>query len=187
MSKISLEEALAENEALKDTIAIVLAQKNDYRKKLEEVKKQLTKLKEKVNKPESKVFKPKNDQTYYFAYDNGSVMSSVWWNDKDDYTRYIIGNCFENEEEAEFEVEKLKVIAELKRFALEHNEPIDWGDEFQKKLYICYNFVDEIVDFDYWGGWRINDIFFTSEELVKQAIKEIGEYRIKKYYLGVEE
>lgn len=46
MSKIGYEEALAENEALKDTIAIVLAQKNDYRKTNENLKKEIASLKQ---------------------------------------------------------------------------------------------------------------------------------------------
>lgn len=46
MSKICLEEALAENEALKDQIAIVLAQKKGWRRTCENLKKQIVSLKQ---------------------------------------------------------------------------------------------------------------------------------------------
>lgn len=46
MSKIGYEEALAENEALKDQIAIVLAQKKGWRRTCENLKKQIVSLKQ---------------------------------------------------------------------------------------------------------------------------------------------
>lgn len=106
--------------------------------------------------------------------------------EEDDYIdrmRYALGNCFRTEEEALFALERLKVIAELKRFALEHNVPIDWRDEEQPKWYICDIFGPAISSVKYINN---NDIYFSSKEVAKQAIETIGKDRIEKYYLGIE-
>lgn len=87
--------------------------------------------------------------------------------------------------EAIFELERLKVIAELKRFAKEHNEPLNWNalDEFK----YCITFNVERRSIYYEGVILVkrNDIYFSSEKLARQAVAKIGEDRIKKYYLGI--
>ena len=155
--------------------------------KFKELENELTTIKEGLKKPESKVFKPKIDDIYYYICSSGIIDYVNWKDTEIDNQRYALGNCFRTKEEAEFEVEKLKVIAELKRFALEHNEPIDWNNVKQNKYFIYFYYKDEMIDVDFWQTLKHNDIYFTSEELAQQAIKEIGEDKIKKYYLGVED
>ncbi len=149
--------------------------------------KELSKLKEELSKPETKVIKPRIGDIYYCLDIDGELLQYRWDDDSIDNKRYTIGNCFETEEKAEFEVERLKVIAELKRFAEEHNEPLDWNDLDQIKFYICFDYDKEIVYIGYWCTLKQNDIYFSSGEIAEQAIKEIGEDRVKKYYLGLEE
>lgn len=85
-------------------------------------------------------------------------------------------------------VEKLKVIKELRDFALEHNdEEIDWVDNEQDKWEISYkdSNVEPICN-NYYRSQAFN-IYFASKEIAQEAIKKIGEDRIKKYYFDIED
>lgn len=139
----------------------------------------------------SKVWKPKNSEKYYYMVSDGDTSESSWYDDSDIANdRYAIGNCFQTKKEAEFAVERLKVIAELKRFAQEHNEKeIDWRDYGQCKYYIFCEYHEhvEYIDIGCVKECKSNDICFTSEEIAQQAIDTIGEERLKKYYFEVED
>lgn len=157
----------------------------------EEERNQLLALIEKSTEKKSKVWKPKSNKNYYYMASDGDISNSYWNGDsKIDNDRYSIGNCFQTKEKAEFAVERLKVIAELKRFAQEHNEKeIDWRDFGQCKYSIYCEFHDnaEYIDIGCAKECKANDIYFTSEEIAQQAIDTIGADRIKKYYLEVED
>lgn len=114
------------------------------------------------------------------------VVITEWWDTKKDNCNWEIGNCFKTEEEAESAIEKQKVITELKRFALENNEEeIDWNNEKQDKFFIYYNYLGSRLSIGKVNYVRQNNIYFTSEEIAKDAIKSIGEEGLKKYYLEV--
>ena len=156
----------------------------------EEERNQLLALIEKSTKKKSKVWKPKIENIYYYIDESEGVSFGYWGNDYMDEYLYSIGNCFQTKEEAEFAVERLKVIAELKRFAQEHNEKeIDWRDYGQCKYYIFCEYHEhvEYIDIGCVKECKSNDICFTSEKIAQQAIDAIGEDRIKKYYFEVED
>lgn len=153
----------------------------------EEEREQLMKIIKKSNGCKRKVWKPECNKNYWII--NGCrVVNSSWDNDNVDYRRYEIGNCFKTEKEAKFALEKLKVEAELRRFAEENNEcEIDWTDRKQNKWLICYNYDSKNIDTGYDNTLRTHYIYFSSKEIAKQAIKHIGEERLKKYYFRIEE
>lgn len=153
----------------------------------EEEREQLMKIIKKSNGCKRKVWKPECDKNYWII--NGfRVVNSSWDNDNVDYRRYEIGNCFKTEKDAEFALEKLKVEAELRRFAEENNEcEIDWTDRKQNKWLICYNYDSKNIDTGYDNTLRTHYIYFSSKEIAKQAIKHIGEERLKKYYFRIED
>lgn len=153
----------------------------------EEEREQLMKIIKKSNGCKRKVWKPECNKNYWII--NGSrVVISSWDNDNVDYRRYEIGNCFKTEKEAKFALEKLKVEAELRRFAEENNEcEIDWTDRKQNKWLICYNYDSKNIDTGYDNTLRTHYIYFSSKEIAKQAIKHIGEERLKKYYFRIED
>jgi len=153
----------------------------------EEEREQLMKIIKKSNGCKRKVWKPECDKNYWII--NGfRVVNSSWDNDNVDYRRYEIGNCFKTEKEAKFALEKLKVEAELRRFAEENNEcEIDWTDRKQNKWLICYNYDSKNIDTGYDNTLRTHYIYFSSKEIAKQAIKHIGEERLKKYYFRIED
>ena len=154
----------------------------------EEERKQLMKLIQKSNGSKWKVCKPKNNEKYFFISGCGVINSFRWINDSTDNGCYGIGNCFKTEEEAEFALEKAKVETELRRFAEENNEyEIDWTDEDQEKWFMYYNCDMKKIDIIYNTVLKTHCIYFSSKKIAKQAIDYIGEERLKKYYLGIED
>ena len=145
----------------------------------------LLSLVEKANKPVNKVWKPGDGETYFYLFGTGSIHVDRWNNCDIDCSRYEIGNCFKTREEAEFVLERQKVITELKRYALEHNEgEIDWNTR-KKNFYIYYSYYINRIDIDFATHMRESIVYFTSREIAEQAIQEIGEERLKKYYFEV--
>lgn len=139
---------------------------------------------------ESKVWKPKEKELYFYVGSNGEVLGDCNSNHQIDEGRINLSNCFKTKEEAEHMVEKLKVINELKNFALENNEEeIDWNNLSQRKYVIIYDPEDQNVDV--YCNWHTQyipfNIHFTSEEIAQKAIETIGVDRIKKYYFDVED
>lgn len=153
----------------------------------EEEIEQLMKIIKKSNGCKRKVWKPECDKNYWII--NGfRVVNSSWDNDNVDYRRYEIGNCFKTEKEAKFALEKLKVEAELRRFAEENNEcEFDWEDKKQEKWFMYYNCDMKKIDIIYNTVLKTHCIYFSSKKIAKQAIDYIGEERLKKYYLGIED
>ena len=144
----------------------------------------------KANKPKNKVWKPEKDETYYYSYSDGNIEEATWDNLNVDENRYAIGNCFKTKEEAEFALERQKVITELKRFALEHNEKeIDWSNDDEQKYCLYFNHERNriMINNFYVSQFLSEQIYFTSDTIAQQAIKEIGEERLEKYYFEVKE
>lgn len=154
----------------------------------EEERAMLLNLVEKANKPKSKVWKPENEEKYYYNY-NSATYYDIWTGAGIDDMRYSIGNIFKTEKEAQEAVERLKIRAELQRYADEYNDkPIDWEDQEQQKWYIYFNYSNKKLE--YWSFYGLRNAFqisFTSEEVAKAAVQAVDEERIKKYLFGVEE
>ena len=150
----------------------------------------LLSLIEKANKPKNKVWKPEENETYYYSYSDGHIEKTTCDNRNMYKNRYAIGNCFKTKKEAEFALERQKVIMELKRFALEHNEKeIDWSNDDEQKYCLYFNHERNriMIDNFYVSQFLSEQIYFTSDTIAQAAIKEIGEERIKKYYFEVKE
>lgn len=150
-------------------------------------KETLIKLVKKANE-KSKVFVPEYGEKYYIIDPRGKIKCLPFGDDEYDEDCFSIGNCFETREETKFALEKQKVYTQLKRYAFEHNEgAIDWDDTKQEKWYINLDIKYKSLVITYNLTWKsINDVHFTSKEIAKNAISEIGEEKIKKYLFEVE-
>lgn len=143
-----------------------------------------------VEEPKSKDWKPKKGDTYYYIGSVGSIFNYDYREDISDEAHLNIGNCFKTEEDAKHMVEKFKVIREIQKFANENNEKeIDWNDAKQYKQFLIYDIEDKKVCVDYKTYVKSEpfNIYFTSFDIARKAIKTIGEARIKKYYFDIEE
>lgn len=113
----------------------------------------------------------------------------VWCGLCSDYTNLYMLQMYPTKQDCEFAIEKLKVERELMQYAKEYNNPEkeDW-DRFNNHYYIYYDFELYSIGIAYRRYcFSQNQIYFTSREVLQDAIKEIGEDRIKKYYFGIEE
>lgn len=119
------------------------------------------------------------NERYYYITNTGAINYAFFNGDLFDDARTSIGNFFRTKEAAEFEVERLKVIHELKKYA--EKNPIFDG------LYTHYHifFDGECVRINSCCRHNLGGIYFSSEANIHKAIKAIGEDRLKKYYFRV--
>lgn len=152
--------------------------------KLQELEQQLQNLQSEIEKlkqaeQNGNQWVPIDGDFNYFLSNRGNIGKSVWIGIDSDKDRLSIGNVFPTKEEAEFEVEKLKVIAELKKFSKDYEEGKD-------NYCIYYNLGYDYISYDYEWTVKRTTLYFPSEETARQAVAAVGEDRVKKYYLGVE-
>lgn len=123
---------------------------------------------------------------YFFLTASGIVQGGIWWNDDSNFDRERIGNAFLTIEDAKFASERLKVIAELKKYAKEFSDE-EWMDPRIGKYYIAFDYEDHVINIGYMCFTKVSDIYFETEEKAREAIEAVGKDRVKKYYLGVKE
>lgn len=143
------------------------------------------KLKELLIEPKPKtVYDLKKGDGYFYLFNTGTIENAVWSCHQIDYDRLLVGNVFLTEEDAKFAYERLWVIAELKKYAKEFSDE-EWDDCTLSKYSIRYDFricrVGVVMSFSVTG----TELYFESEEKAQEAIKAVGEERVKKYYLGI--
>ena len=157
----------------------------EYEERLDDLQNQIDELKKVKIEEEKKSrrWKPAVGDIYWYISCAGTVRYHTWDDEDEDKQCYAIGNCFKTEEEAEFEVERLKVIAELKEF----EEPEDYKWDGENRHYYLYCNDNELKTQHVWSLHETDRIYFESDEKAKEAVKAIGKDRIKKYYLGVKE
>ena len=126
---------------------------------------------------------PKKGDDYYYITSNGEISKVSFIGIKIDLDSVSIGNCFKTKEEAEFELERLKVLTEIKKFA--EPEDKEW-DGYNSHWSICYAYDESKLKYNT-TFYKRNDIYFESIEMAHKCIDSIGEDRIKKYYLRVED
>lgn len=140
--------------------------------------------KEEQKKKETKNhWKPITSEKYFFTYSNGDVDSVIWTENKADKGRYGLRNVFRTKEEAEFEVERRKIMAELQNYADEHN------GEIAHPSYAFWLVLDEddmsiTVENDSFLP-PVGTVLFSNGDIAYDAIETIGEDRILKYMFRV--
>lgn len=146
------------------------------------------KLKELLVKPKPKTVYDLQKGDFYFYIDTyGDIKKTNWLNDKYDLVRLAIGNVFLTKEDAEFEVERRKVEAELLRLggtrdmmSLGHNGVKKYFFEYYHNRYEFK--IGNYENLNYCGS-----IYFKSEKECRDAIDTVGRDRIKKYLFYVKD
>lgn len=168
----------------------------EYENKIKELQDELEKLKAaKIEAEKPKRWKP-NQSLGYWLVCNGDVAVCNYRNTTFDIWNYLTGNCFKTEEEAEEHRKQIEYTARYKNYIEEHSEPLDWhnkyqddeyqDDKYQKKYVAFFDFnKNEIVIDDYFVTKFQGAIYASSEQIIWDAIEEIGEDNFKKYVLGV--
>lgn len=135
-------------------------------------------------KEKNKSWKPKEGDAYFYISGTGKVISDNFMpclpSDND---KVLFNNAFQTAEEAEYMVEKIKIINKLRDLS---------NIKFSKnknKYFIYYNFRENRVRCGETNLCKLSPFeacFKTAEECQK-AIEIIGEDNLKKYYFDVED
>lgn len=139
----------------------------------------------KAEKKEDKIHHGFEKYSRYWCILGGKICGCIWVDGEEDEKRLSIGNAFHTKKEAEFALEKLKVIHELKQFAEPKNIVWDYFNEYH--YIICYGCTSKAIDYNYAIINKYLDITFATEEMARKAVEAVGENRIKKYYFEVKE
>ena len=119
----------------------------------------------------------KEGDTYYVIdYDVMNVRSVMFLDDTDDINYMALGNCFLTKEEAEFELERRKIEAEMLR--LGGRRKFNRGKD---NYFIMYTRIEGLDYVNYQSMHEQGVIYFDSELDAINAVKTIGKDKIKKY------
>lgn len=152
--------------------------------KILELEQQIVELRAEAEKEkkENKRWRAKYDCTYWFVQSNGIPNCTCEYRRDIDNFRYDTHNYFKSEEEARGYAKVLKTERQLKKFADEHNDKINWDNINQEKWYLYYSYKyykTDIANYNWSKQPRV--IYFSSAKIAKQAIDEIGTDEIKEY------
>nr|WP_313963959.1 hypothetical protein [uncultured Peptostreptococcus sp.] len=114
---------------------------------------------------------------YYVLWTDGHIDANDFISHLDEKKRDM-GNAFLTREEAEFELERRKIEAIMKK----HSRPFKYEEDNYHLKYFCRSGSICILN-----SWEFNDglLYFESKEIARKVIDEIGIDRLKKYWFRV--
>lgn len=175
IEKMTLTEDFMENKLSKEEI-----------EKLREIIKEY----DEENKSEYKERCEKKEK-YYYICECGAIEVSYENNNDFNDRLFEIGNYYFTREEAEKELEKMKIRAKLKRLAERLNfektgkkeiTAKEWKNDDITKVVIAYDFGDDVFKNDANWAYKRDDIYCLDEEFLEKAIEEIGEDELEKLF-----
>lgn len=135
--------------------------------------------KKKVNKR----WKPKFGENYFSIVSFDNITSLEWENDVFDNKYYNTRNVFKTIEEAEFEVERRKIMIELQNYADEHNGEITHPSD---AFWLAFDEEDMSITVETESYLPpVGAVLFSDEDTAYDAIEAIGKDRILKYMFRV--
>ena len=154
----------------------------------QEILEEIAELKERLNNlekeydsltPPNKRWRANKGNYYYYIKETGEIGCNTEDEMYGDNLCYTIGNYFKTREEAKFESERLKVIIELREWAIPADNDFSWKTDIIKYIIAL---SEDIVSVGKYYSYQPSDLVFASEEMAKNAIEAVGEERILKYY-----
>ena len=114
---------------------------------------------------------------YYVLWTDGDIDANDFISHLDEKKRDM-GNAFLTREEAEFELERRKIEAIMKK----HSRPFKYEEDNYHLKYFYRSGSICILN-----SWEFNDglLYFESKEIARKVIDEIGIDRLKKYWFRV--
>ena len=162
--------------------------KQEILKEIHKTKEHLASMEKMLKGCEYERWKPEEDEMYYFVMSTGKVKHA-YWNvyatiDKE---RYNYHNCFRTKEQAKAEAEKILITCQLETIArrLNAGRKIDWANTTQRKYLIYFNHHCDRIDLDNFKIHQVQGVIYCLDKnFLDEAIKEIGEERLKAYLKG---
>lgn len=132
----------------------------------------------------SEIWKPNDCDSYYYISSTGAIsydtFSETWPQDK---YRSNLGNAFKTEEDAKKIIEKIKIINKLRELS-----NINFNDDYNQLHYvISYDIEKNKIAYNVHHFYKELpfEVYFATKEDCLNAVKEIGEENLKKYYFDV--
>ena len=151
----------------------------------EEERRQLLSLISKANKPKIFCFENMKEGEKFWIVDSaGRVVDRDFSRSFLHESIFSLGSAFPTREAAELEIKRRKLNHELKEFIKNHDSTeLDWNNKDQAKFSLCIDTDEDklFVDANFSICGKEKELFASSERVLKDAIEEIGEERIKKY------
>ena len=121
---------------------------------------------------------------FYYLSLNGVAGEGIFNSNYDKEMRDM-GNAFLTREEAEFEKERRKIEAIMKKYS----RPFEEGDDrfYKKNYFIMFDIGSEALEVKATYRDCMGVPYFESAEIARKVVGEIGEDRLKKYWFGVTE
>lgn len=121
-----------------------------------------------------------NDRNSYYYIDEVGYLRPDWFDEGYFEIRRDLGNAFLTEEEAEFELERRKIEAIMRKYSSsfksgEYDYCIEYYHSNNTLNICCYSVTNYGIP------------YFKTREIAQKVIGEIGEDRLKKYWFGVTE
>lgn len=134
----------------------------------------------------NKKWKPESGDTIYYVSSTGHVYEDTFHNSLNcDNDRLSFNNVFKTKEDAKKMIEKLKIINRLRELSNinsgKDTSKLKYSIGYEidnKKVYPNISRYTKIIPFE---------VYFATKEDCENAIKEIGEENLKKYYFDVVE
>lgn len=118
-------------------------------------------------------------ETYYRIYGDGDIDKLFFSSDNDEQARDI-GNAFLTREEADFELERRKIEAIMRKYS----RPFEDG---KTNYFLVCNRGGKTTGIDYYWSIDCGVPYFESEEIAQKVIDEIGEDRLIKHWFRIKE
>lgn len=118
-----------------------------------------------------------NEEEYYYITEGGKIKTTHFDRFYDEKNRSL-GNAFLTKEEAEFELERRKIEAIIRKYS----KPFEDG---KPNYVLVYNHSSKTTIVDCYRFMDCSSPCFESKEITQKAINEIGKDRLKKYWFGV--
>lgn len=131
---------------------------------------------EPMPRPPHPRWRPILNETYYLIGRDASILSFCWDEGNIDTGLFAAANVYKSIDDAKFAVERWKVLAEMRMWAG------NWNDPFAINMNADYILGVECLSYpnDSFGELR----FATAGDALN-CIKTVGEDRLIKYYFGV--
>ena len=136
---------------------------------------ELKALREELPEPPHPRWKPERDDLYYVT-SFGIPRTHYWKDDELDHSTFAAGNLYQTEDEAEFAIERLKVLAEMREWAG------SWRNVYTLAWDNIHHKIKTHASLVYCG-----EMCFATREDAENCIKAVGEERLKKYYFMIPE
>lgn len=120
-----------------------------------------------------------NEEEYYYITEGGKIKTTHFDRFYDEKNRSL-GNAFLTKEEAEFELERRKIEAVMRKYS----RPLKY-DEYNHC--IEYHHSNKTLNICSYRAVNFGTTYFETREIAEKAIKEIGEDRLIKYWFRVKE